>query len=140
MEEQMTKQQWALFMFICLSQQAEAWSYALKGTLNAKTSHFLKKYMRSASELSNHISKYYDMDELHDQAEVWSKLMEYIRTKSHTDQERLYWGLREFMENMEGENAVEANHEAWHQCAKCGNSYDLRETFECPKCSANDCS
>lgn len=136
----MNKTEWALFMVICLSQQAEAWSYALKGVLNAKTTHFLNKYMRSANEFQQHIAKYYDMDELHDQAEVWSKLMEYIRTKSHTDQERLYWGLREFMENMEGKDAAEANHESWHRCTKCGNSYDLRESFECPKCIADELS
>lgn len=128
MDEQMTKQQWALFMFIALTQQAEAWSYALKGTMNAKSAHFLKKYMRSANEFSKHIEEYYDMDELHEQAVVWTQLMEYIMNKSHTDQERLYWGMREFFANLE------ANHEVWHQCPKCGINYDLRESFECPKC------
>jgi len=136
MEQKMTKQQWALFMFICLSQQAEAWSYALKGTLNAKTSHFLKKYMRSASEFSNHIAKYYDMDELHDQAEVWTKVMEYISSKPHHQQENLYFGLVDFFDKLEAEN----NHEAWKQCDKCGESYDQREHDNCPKCSSNDCS
>lgn len=134
MEQEMTKQQWALFMFICLSQQAEAWSYALKGTLNAKAAHFLKKYMRSANEFQQHIGKYYDLDELQDQAEVWSKLMEYICSKSHTEQERLYWGLREFFDNMD------ANHEAWKQCEVCLTNYDLREHDNCPKCNANGLS
>jgi uncharacterized paraquat-inducible protein A len=136
MEQEMTSQQWALFMFICLTQQAEAWSYALKGTLNAKTAHFLKKYMRSANEFSNHIGQYYDMDELHDQAEVWTKLLEYIRSKSHTDQERLYWGLREFMDKMEVDN----NHEAWAQCPVCLTNYDQREHETCPKCTTDELS
>ena len=132
MEEQMTKQQWALFMFICLYQQTEAWSYALKGTLNAKSAHFLKKYMRSANEFSQHIQDYYDMDELHEQAVVWTQLMEYIQSKSHTDQERLYWGLREFFYKLEN------NHEAWHQCEKCLTNYDLREYDSCPKCTTDE--
>lgn len=128
MDEQMTKQQWALFMFIALSQQAEAWSYALKGTMNAKSAHFLKKYMRGATEFTKHIQDYYDMDELHEQAIVWTQLMEYIMSKSHTDQERLYWGMREFFANLE------ANHESWHQCPKCLTNYDLRERYTCPNC------
>ena len=90
--------------------------------------------MRSASEFSNHIGEYYDMDELHEQAVVWTQLMEYIREKSHTDQERLYWGMREFFHKLEN------NHEAWHQCEKCGTNYDLRERDNCPNCSANDIS
>lgn len=134
MEQEMTKQQWALFMFICLYQQTEAWSYALKGTLNAKSGHFLKKYMRGANEFSKHIEEYYDMDELHEQAVVWSQLMEYIRTKSHVEQEKLYWGLREFFYKLEN------NHEAWTQCDKCFTHYDLRENETCPKCNANGSS
>jgi hypothetical protein len=134
MEQRMTKEQWALFMFISLTQQAEAWSYALKGTLNVRTQHFLKKYMRGANEFSNHIAKYYDMDELHEQSIVWSDLMDYIRTKSHTDQERLYWGLREFFHKLEN------NHEAWHQCEVCETNYDLRMDDNCPNCSANGLS
>lgn len=134
MEERMNQQQWALFMFISLTQQADAWSYALKGTLNAKSKHFLNKYMRSANEFSQHIAKYYDMDELHEQSVVWSDLMNYIRTKSHTDQERLYWGLRDFF------HKIENNHEAWHQCEKCETNYDLRIDDHCPNCSANELS
>ena len=132
MEERMNQKQWALFMFITLTQQAEAWSYALKGTMNAKSAHFLKKYMRSANEFSKHIQDYYDMDELHEQAVVWTQLMEYIRTKSHTDQERLYWGLREFFYKLEN------NHEAWHQCEKCQTNYDLRIDDYCPNCRTNE--
>ena len=134
MEERMNQQQWALFMFISLTQQADAWSYALKGTLNAKSKHFLNKYMRSANEFSQHIAKYYDMDELHEQSVVWSDLMNYIRTKSHTDQERLYWGLRDFF------HKIENNHEAWHKCEKCETNYDLRIDDHCPNCSANELS
>ena len=132
MEERMNQQQWALFMFISLNQQAEAWSYALKGTLNARSQHFFKKYIRSANEFSNHISKYYDMDELHEQSVVWSDLMDYIRTKSHTDQERLYWGLREFF------HKIENNHEAWHKCEKCETNYDLRIDDYCPNCRRDE--
>jgi hypothetical protein len=134
MEERMNQQQWALFMFISLTQQADAWSYALKGTLNAKSKHFLNKYMRNANEFSQHIAKYYDMDELHEQSVVWSDLMNYIRTKSHTDQERLYWGLRDFF------HKIENNHEAWHKCEKCETNYDLRIDDHCPNCSANELS
>jgi hypothetical protein len=134
MEERMNQQQWALFMFISLTQQADAWSYALKGTLNAKSKHFLNKYMRSANEFSKHIAKYYDMDELHEQSVVWSDLMDYIRTKSHTDQERLYWGLRDFF------HKIENNHEAWHKCEVCETNYDLRLDDHCPNCSANELS
>lgn len=130
----MTKEQWALFMFISLSQQAEAWSYALKGTMNAKSAHFLKKYMRGANEFTKHISEYYDLDELHEQSVVWTQIMEYIRSKPHSDQERMYWGIREFFETLE------SNHEAWNQCPKCLTNYDLREHENCPKCTTDELS
>ena len=134
MEERMNQQQWALFMFISLTQQAEAWSWALKGTLEKKTKMMLNDYMVQANRFSKHISKYYDMDELHEQSVVWTELMEYIRTKSHTDQERLYWGLREFFHKLEN------NHEVWHQCEKCETNYDLRIDDYCPNCNQNESS
>ena len=130
MEQRMTKDQWALFMFISLSQQAEAWSYALKGTVKQRTAMLLNNYIKAANMFIAHIGQYYDLDELHDQAEIWTKLMEYLRGKSPQAQDLLYHGLVDFMEKLENEN-----HEAWTQCKKCLTNYDLREHQQCPTCN-----
>jgi hypothetical protein len=132
--EELTEQQWALFMFISLSQQAEMWGYALKGTLHQRTKLLLNNYLNAASMFTNHIKQDCDLDQLHEDSIVWSQLMQYLRGKTPAQKMFLYGGLQQFFEKLE------ANHEVWNQCEICGTNYDLRETLHCPNCNPNELS
>lgn len=132
--EKITDQQWALFMFISLSQQAEMWGYALKGTLHQRSKFLLNNYLAAAKMFSEHIRPDCDMDQLHEDSIVWSQLMDYMRGKTPAQKMLLYGGLQEFFEKHE------ANHESWHLCELCGTNYDLQESLNCPNCNADELS
>jgi hypothetical protein len=134
MEQEVNDNQWALFMFVSLSQQAEMWGYALKGTLHQRSKLLLNNYLQAAKMFSEHIKGDCDLDQLHEDSIVWSQLMDYFRSKSPSERVFLFGALQNYFEQMEAKD----NHEAWASCDECGTYYDLRESVHCPNCNKNE--
>lgn len=89
--------QFALFMFITLSQQAEGWAYFLKDNLKMESKMILNRYLAGAKSLMNHITDLYNFDDLVDHASVWSDLMRLIMELPQEKRELLYTGMVEFI-------------------------------------------
>lgn len=89
--------QFALFMFITLSQQAEGWAYFLKDNLRMESKMILNRYLAGAKSLMNHITDLYNFDDLVDHASVWSDLMRLMMELPIEKRELLYTGMLEFV-------------------------------------------
>ncbi len=96
-KEPITQKQFALFMFITLSQQAEGWAYFLKDNLRMESKMILNRYLAGAKSLMNHITDLYNFDDLVDHASVWSDLMRLMMELPIEKRELLYTGMLEFV-------------------------------------------
>jgi hypothetical protein len=96
-KEPITQKQFALFMFITLSQQAEGWAYFLKDNLRMESKMILNRYLAGAKSLMNHITDLYNFDDLVDHASVWSDLMRLMMELPIDKRELLYAGMLEFV-------------------------------------------
>ena len=96
-KEPITQKQFALFMFITLSQQAEGWAYFLKDNLRMESKMILNRYLAGAKSLMNHITDLYNFDDLVDHASVWSDLMRLMMELPIDKRELLYTGMLEFV-------------------------------------------
>jgi hypothetical protein len=96
-KETITQKQFALFMFITLSQQAEGWAYFLKDNLRYESKMILNRYLAGAKSLMNHITDLYNFDDLVDHASVWSDLMRLMMELPIEKRELLYTGMLEFV-------------------------------------------
>jgi len=96
-KEPITQKQFALFMFITLSQQAEGWAYFLKDNLRMESKMILNRYLAGARSLMNHITDLYNFDDLVDHASVWSDLMRLMMELPIEKRELLYTGMLEFV-------------------------------------------
>lgn len=95
--DNITNRQFALFMFITLSQQAEGWAYFLKDNLKMESKMILNRYLAGAKSLMNHITDLYNFDDLVDHASVWSDLMRLMMELPQEKRELLYTGMVEFI-------------------------------------------
>ena len=96
-KEPITQKQFALFMFITLSQQAEGWAFFLKDNLRMESKMILNRYLAGAKSLMNHITDLYNFDDLVDHASVWSDLMRLMMELPIEKRELLYTGMLEFV-------------------------------------------
>jgi hypothetical protein len=96
-KEPITQKQFALFMFITLSQQAEGWAFFLKDNLRMESKMILNRYLAGARSLMNHITDLYNFDDLVDHASVWSDLMRLMMELPIEKRELLYTGMLEFV-------------------------------------------
>jgi hypothetical protein len=96
-KETISEKQFALFMFITLSQQAEGWAYFLKDNLRMESKMILNRYLAGAKSLMNHITDLYNFDDLVDHASVWSDLMRLMMELPIEKRELLYTGMLEFV-------------------------------------------
>jgi hypothetical protein len=87
----------ALFMFMSLSQQAEAWSYVLKDKVNFRTKQLLSTYLSSAKSLYTHMAGNMDMDDLLDDSQVWSDLLIMLLELPIHKKQALYMAMKEFL-------------------------------------------
>lgn len=95
----MTKQdiRWAIFMFMSLSQQAEGWAYFLKGVTTHRTKQLLNQYTASAKSLWQELLKQDGMDDLIEDAEVWTETMKLFHGMPRHKQEALYLAFKELL-------------------------------------------
>lgn len=87
----------ALFMFMSLSQQAEAWAYVLKDKVNLRTKQLLSTYLASAKSLYSHMAGDLDLDDLMDDSQVWSDLMQMLLELPIHKKQALYMAMKEFL-------------------------------------------
>ena len=95
--DNITNRQFALFMFITLSQQAEGWAYFLKDNLKMESKMILNRYLNGARSLNNHIKDLYDMDELSEHSAVWGDLLKLMFELPLEKKQLLYAGMVEFI-------------------------------------------
>lgn len=84
-------------MFMSLSQQAEAWAYMLKDKVNFRTKQLLSTYLSSAKSLYGHMAGDLDLDDLMDDSQIWSDLMQMLIEMPMHKKEALYLAMKEFL-------------------------------------------
>jgi hypothetical protein len=93
----LTPNQFALFMFVTLSQQAEAWAYMLKGNMKMEAKMILNRYLAGAKSLGDFIKEHYNIDDLNEQGAVWGELMQRLVEMPTEKRELLYIAMMEFV-------------------------------------------
>lgn len=76
-----------LFMFVALSTQAESWGYAINGSVKQEFKQKVNGFINSAKLLRGFIKEHYDIDQLEEDSECFSNILELIH-KCKTDEER----------------------------------------------------
>ena len=76
-----------LFMFVALSTQAESWGYAIKGNVKQEFKQKVNGFLNSAKLLRHFIKEHYDIDQLEEDSECFSNILELIHN-CKTDEER----------------------------------------------------
>jgi GTP cyclohydrolase I len=95
----------ALFMWVNLFIQSEAWSWAVKGCLNQKMKMLHNEMQKSATRFAKEIEKIFNEDQerenLEETAEVFSKCLELIMKAPKDKKYDLYLGMKQYVEENE---------------------------------------
>jgi hypothetical protein len=94
-----------LFMFVALSTQAESWGYAIKGSVKQEFKQKVNGFINSARLLRSFINEHYDIDQLEDDSECFSNILELIRKcKTNEERQELYAAIRNISVSSEPSN------------------------------------
>lgn len=79
-----------IYIFVCLAQQLEAYSYAFNGVLEFEGKHRLNRFQFEAKQLMRILEKHADAEKLAQDAEVFDMALRKIRESSGATKMQLY--------------------------------------------------
>ena len=97
-----------IYIYCCLAQQLEAYSYVFKGVLDTKGKARLELFQVAAKRFARHIEGQIDLDKLNDDAEAFDKALRMMRSATGIQKMQL-WDL--FQAWTKGQVRVEEQHQ-----------------------------